>query len=300
MDNAELFSYGGHHGETMWMPPGAMMPAPLGTMWQLVPIDTTTPNMKSKEKSEKEKQEGGGQQEKKQTPAPKQDKQGKQQPKYELKVNMCCAKCAEKVKEEIFEVAGVMDVQTDVATSKVTVFGKVPDPLLVLKKAKKVNKKADFIGDPLAAGEQKKSELNNMAVKSDQKKSLDHHHHHNKSNNKSADQDSHLLLPPVGSEVFVDPSNSSSLSSTTYRNYYTTKPAMVAAAPPPYSSYNGMMPYYYAPHLHHQHHFSSTAAAAAYRPSQSYPPNHYPQYLETDYSNYYPNPNYLTHIKSSY
>jgi hypothetical protein len=26
--------------------------------------------------------------------------------KYELKVNMCCAKCAEKVKEEIFEVAG--------------------------------------------------------------------------------------------------------------------------------------------------------------------------------------------------
>ncbi len=62
------------------MPPGAMMPAPLGTMWQLVPIDTTTPNMKSKEKSEKEKQEGGGQQEKKQTPAPKQDKQGKQQP----------------------------------------------------------------------------------------------------------------------------------------------------------------------------------------------------------------------------
>ncbi|CAM6029641.1 unnamed protein product [Sphagnum balticum] len=299
MDNAELFSYGGHHGETMWMPPGAMMPAPLGTMWQLVPIDTTTPNMKSKEKSEKEKQEGGGQQEKKQTPAAKQDKQGKQQPKYELKVNMCCAKCAEKVKEEIFEVAGVMDVQTDVATSKVTVFGKVPDPLLVLKKARKVNKKAEFISDPLAGGEQKKSELNNMAVKSDQKKSLHHHHHHNKSNNKSADQDSHLLLPTVGSEAFVDPSNSSSLSSTTYRNYYTTKPAMVAAAPPPYSSYHGMMPYYYAPHLYHQHHSSSTAAAA-YRPSQSYPPNHYPQYLETDYSNYYPNPNYLTHIKSSY
>jgi hypothetical protein len=26
--------------------------------------------------------------------------------KCELKVNMCCAKCAEKVKEEIFEVAG--------------------------------------------------------------------------------------------------------------------------------------------------------------------------------------------------
>jgi hypothetical protein len=49
-------------------------------MWQLVPIDATTPNMKSKEKSEKEKQEGGGQQEKKQTPTPKQDKQGKQQP----------------------------------------------------------------------------------------------------------------------------------------------------------------------------------------------------------------------------
>jgi hypothetical protein len=49
-------------------------------MWQLVPIDATTPNMKSKEKSEKEKQEGGGQREKKQTPTPKQDKQGKQQP----------------------------------------------------------------------------------------------------------------------------------------------------------------------------------------------------------------------------
>jgi copper chaperone CopZ len=233
MDNAEVFAYG--NGGHIWMPPGAVIPGPPGTMWQLVPVVGTP---KSKEKSEKDKQDGGT--EKKQTPA-KQDKQEKQQPKFELKVNMCCAKCAEKVKEEIFEVYGVVDVQTDIGVSKVTVFGK-PDPLRVLKKARKVHKKAEFIGDPLA--EQKKTEV--------------------KSEKKPVEQSS----------------EESPLLTTTYRNSYVAKPSI--------APYYGIT-YYAAPDC------SST-----YRPSQCYPPNHYPQYLETDYSSYVTNSNYLTPIKTIY
>jgi len=71
-DGVQVFAYG--NGGHIWMPPGAVIPGPPGTMWQLVPVVGTP---KSKEKSEKDKQEGGT--EKKQTPA-KQDKQEKQQP----------------------------------------------------------------------------------------------------------------------------------------------------------------------------------------------------------------------------
>ncbi|CAK9204273.1 unnamed protein product [Sphagnum jensenii] len=63
-------------------------------------------------------------------------------PRMDLMVIMCCDKCEEKVKEEIQELDGVEEVKiTDRASSKVVVIGKA-DSEQVLKKAKKVDKKA--------------------------------------------------------------------------------------------------------------------------------------------------------------
>ncbi len=64
-------------------------------------------------------------------------------PVLELTVPMCCAKCEEKVKEELEELSGVRNVITDQSSQKVTVIGHV-DPLLALKKVKKVKKKSKF------------------------------------------------------------------------------------------------------------------------------------------------------------
>lgn len=64
-------------------------------------------------------------------------------PVLELTVPMCCAKCEEKVKEELEELSGVRNVITDQSNQRVTVIGHV-DPLLALKKVKKVKKKSQF------------------------------------------------------------------------------------------------------------------------------------------------------------
>ncbi|KAH9536726.1 hypothetical protein CY35_16G015100 [Sphagnum magellanicum] len=64
-------------------------------------------------------------------------------PVLELTVPMCCAKCEEKVKEELEELSGVRNVITDQSNQRVTVLGHV-DPLLALKKVKKVKKKSQF------------------------------------------------------------------------------------------------------------------------------------------------------------
>ncbi|CAM6034897.1 unnamed protein product [Sphagnum compactum] len=72
---------------------------------------------------------------------PKKPEKKKQQ-QVTLKVKMCCPKCEEKLREEIGEVPGVDKVViTDRASSKVVVIGKA-DSERVLKKAKKVDKKA--------------------------------------------------------------------------------------------------------------------------------------------------------------
>jgi copper chaperone CopZ len=60
-----------------------------------------------------------------------------------MRVVMCCNKCEEKVREEIGEVYGVQDVLTDQARSEVVVIG-FADAHDVLKKAKKVDKRADI------------------------------------------------------------------------------------------------------------------------------------------------------------
>ncbi|XP_024365281.1 uncharacterized protein [Physcomitrium patens] len=67
--------------------------------------------------------------------------------KLELKVDMCCMKCAEIVSEEIRELPGVLDVQVDYKLKKVTVIGMPFEPD-VLKRAKKVDKKAHWWPPP--------------------------------------------------------------------------------------------------------------------------------------------------------
>lgn len=69
-------------------------------------------------------------------------------PKYQLKVKLCCLKCEEKVIEEIREVYGVFDVRAERLQSKVVVVASSPDGLdehEVLRKARKVHKKAKFV-----------------------------------------------------------------------------------------------------------------------------------------------------------
>lgn len=73
-------------------------------------------------------------------PRPKQQKVA---PEIELKVPMCCSKCEGKMREILRKLEGVTDVVADRHSSKVTVIGKV-DPEVVLKKAQKQKKKADF------------------------------------------------------------------------------------------------------------------------------------------------------------
>lgn len=64
-------------------------------------------------------------------------------PILELKVPMCCEKCQQKVKEELEGLEGVRSVECDQFNQRVTVTGNV-DPILALRRVKKVKKKSDF------------------------------------------------------------------------------------------------------------------------------------------------------------
>jgi copper chaperone CopZ len=62
-----------------------------------------------------------------------------------LMVPICCTKCAEKVKEVLWEVEGVNAVMCDRYNHKVTVTGSgYIDPVRVLKKAKQVQSKSEL------------------------------------------------------------------------------------------------------------------------------------------------------------
>jgi copper chaperone CopZ len=62
-----------------------------------------------------------------------------------LMVPICCTKCAEKVKEVLWEVEGVNAVMCDRYNHKVTVTGsRYIDPARVLKKARQVQSKSEL------------------------------------------------------------------------------------------------------------------------------------------------------------
>jgi len=61
----------------------------------------------------------------------------------ELKVPMCCEKCAKKVKDRLLDLEGVKDVVIDQYNQKVTVYGPA-DPARVLNRVKLVKKRSAF------------------------------------------------------------------------------------------------------------------------------------------------------------
>lgn len=61
----------------------------------------------------------------------------------ELKVPMCCEKCAKKVKDRLLDLEGVENVVTDQNNQKVTVYGHA-DPARVLNRVKLVKKRSAF------------------------------------------------------------------------------------------------------------------------------------------------------------
>lgn len=92
-------------------------------------------------------------------------------PKYQLKVKMCCMKCQEKVIEEIREVYGVFDVRAERLASKVVVVASSPSGLNeheVLRKAKKIHKKAKFV--PLDDKEKPKKQDDEKKKKEEEEK----------------------------------------------------------------------------------------------------------------------------------
>ncbi|XP_024363259.1 uncharacterized protein [Physcomitrium patens] len=61
----------------------------------------------------------------------------------ELKVPMCCEKCAKKVKDRLLDLEGVENVVTDQYNQKAIVYGHA-DPARVLQRVKKVKKRSAF------------------------------------------------------------------------------------------------------------------------------------------------------------
>jgi hypothetical protein len=166
-----------------------------------------------------------------------------------------------------------VDVQADIQAHKVTVLGKT-DSLRVLKKARKFDKKADIVNDPPAAAvaeppkaEAKKAEK----VEEKAEKKAEEKPKEKAADNKGGDKGEKKPAeptPPLPSPLPPIPA---------YRYYYPERPV----------DYWGHSQY--APSYNNQ-----------YRPSQSYPPHHYPQYSERDHPGFYTNPNYLKHIKHTY
>ncbi|KAH9543196.1 hypothetical protein CY35_13G050800 [Sphagnum magellanicum] len=63
----------------------------------------------------------------------------------ELQVPMCCTKCQEKVREELFEMEGVYSVLCDQQSQRVTITASnYVDPLRLLRKVKRIKKKSEF------------------------------------------------------------------------------------------------------------------------------------------------------------
>lgn len=103
---------------------------------------------------------------------------------------MCCNKCEEKVREEIGEVYGVQDVLVDQARSEVVVIG-FADAHDVLKKAKKVDKRADITAsDSFTTHHGRHSHKHNR---------IHHKHSHSYSRGRSDGYNSSYPIETIGS-----------------------------------------------------------------------------------------------------
>ncbi|XP_024374914.1 uncharacterized protein [Physcomitrium patens] len=195
--------------------------------------------------------------------------------KVELKVHMCCPKCAEIVAEEIRYLGGVFNVEVDQKNSKVTVTGR-PDPERVLKRARKVDRHATFWPTPPPQVVQVVEEVVVEKPKEDEKKEdpkTEEKKEEVKAEGKKEDSKEEKV--EVKEEKKEEKKEESSTPVVTQVQY-----------PPPYSTYGTA--YGYPPY------------GFDYRPSQSYTPL-YPDY-HMGYGPQIPlyNPNYMKHVKIAY
>lgn len=190
----------------------------------------------------------------------------------------------------MFCFVGVVGVQADLPTRKVTVSGKT-NPQQVLHKARKFDKKAEIVVEPPApavpapeakaetkAAETKTEESTKAEKKpnSPEKKTEEKAPEKKAEDNKSPPKEKGETKAEKKSEEVVNINPPSA-----YQYYYQEKPNTDYWAHSPYTSS------YYNPYN-------------SYVPSQSYPPHHYNQFPETDYSSFYTNPQYLKHIPNTY
>ncbi len=177
-----------------------------------------------------------------------------------------------------------MDVQADLQTQRVTVLGKT-DPHKVLKKARKIDKKAEIVTEPPKTeakaekaekkAEEKPSEEKKAEEKKPEEKKTEEKKPEEKPEKKSEEK------PKDTGETKQETKKAEDLASDpSYRFYYTGKPM----------EYWGPSPNYYPPY-----------STPNYMATQSYLPYYYyPQYPETDYSAFYTNPDYLKHVPPTY
>jgi len=187
----------------------------------------------------------------------------------------------------LFCFVGVTDIQADLPTRKVTVSGKT-NPQQVLHKARKFDKKAEIVVEPPAPAPEAKAETKAAETKTEEstkaekkpdsteKKTEEKAPEKKAEDNKSPPKEKGETKAEKKSEEVVNSNPPSA-----YQYYYQEKPITDYWARSPYTSS------YYNPYN-------------SYVPSQSYPPNHYNQFPETDYSSFYTNPQYLKHIPNTY
>lgn len=186
----------------------------------------------------------------------------------------------------LFCFVGVVDVQADLPTHKVTVLGKT-NPQKVLHKARKFDRKAEIVVEPPApeakaetkAAETKTEESTKPEKKPDspEKKTEEKAPEKKAEDNKPPPKEKGETKAEKKSEevVTINPPSA-------YQYYYQEKPITDYWARSPYTS-----SYYNPPYN-------------SYAPSQSYAPHQYNQFPETDYPSFYTNPQYLKHIPSTY
>jgi hypothetical protein len=177
-------------------------------------------------------------------------------PVVELMVPMCCTKCEEKLREEIFELDGIQRVICDQSMHKVVVTGFV-DPLRVLKKARRVKKRSQFWS--AARTDSSLPLIHHMSTGLDNGTGLlkynsrtypdhDHHHNHHEYDRQYRTAYYNRYDPSGTSE-----SGSYYFSPQNYYDYAATTPVLAHSRQFPSGHYDVITNPYYLKHIESQY-----------------------------------------------
>jgi hypothetical protein len=140
---------------------------------------------------------------------------------------MCCSKCEEKLREEIFELEGVDQVLCDPVTPhKVIVTGFV-DPLRVLKKAKHVNSKSQFWAAAFASSSHQKRNNNRHEHRDYMLEYIPAEMAHHQSRYNRHDSEFFTTATGSSSQYEIYPSSSGSYFGSQSCNYHYYAPSAV-------------------------------------------------------------------------